>query len=137
MGVCVDPALHARVVVEGIAVKVTEFRGVPFQNRALKRCDNVGFNKSRFLEGYQSLETLDEEHYVLVINVFAHRHYLVFSMCFIEMRFELAEIRLILSFGGLYWQVHRRGEFARRVRIGRGSGGAGFPKEQGLFDHLA
>ena len=102
MGVCVDPALHARVIVEGIVVKFTEFRGVPFQDKASKRCDNDGFNKSRFLEGYQALETLDKEHYVPVINVFAHRHYLVFSMCFIEMRVELAEIRLILPFGGLY-----------------------------------
>lgn len=99
MGECVDQALYARVVVEGIAVKVAEFRGVPLQGGALKGCGNVGFDKGRFFEGYQALETLDKEHYVPVINVLAHKYYLAFSMCFIEMRVKIAEIRLIPPFG--------------------------------------
>ena len=36
MGESVDPALHSRVVVEGVAVKVAEFRGVPLQGGASK-----------------------------------------------------------------------------------------------------
>ena len=32
----IDPALHSRVVVEGVAVKVAELQGVPLQGGALK-----------------------------------------------------------------------------------------------------
>lgn len=98
---CVDPALHAQVVVEDIAVKVALFKGVPLQDGASKGCGNVSFDKSRFLEGYQTLQTLDKEHYVSVINVLAYRYYLAFSMRFIEMWVEVAEIRLIPLFGRL------------------------------------
>lgn len=85
MGEGIDPAFHARVVVEGIAVKVAELRCVPLQSRASKKCGNIGFDKSRSLEGYQALKTLDKKHYVPVINIFAHQYYLTLFVCFIEM----------------------------------------------------
>lgn len=44
---------------------------------------------------------LDKKHYVLIINVFAHRHYLALSMRPIKIRVKIAEIRLIPLFGSL------------------------------------
>ncbi len=95
MGEGVDPAFHAQVVIEGIAVKVAKFRGVPLQDRALKGCSNVGFDKSRSLEGYQALKMLDKEHYIPVINIFIHRHYLTFPVRSIEVGIEVAQVGLI------------------------------------------
>lgn len=98
---CVNLALHARVVDKDIAVKIVKLKGVLFQSGALKECGNISFDKDRFLEGYQSLETLDKKHYISIINVFAHKHYLAFFMRLIEIRIEVAKIRLIPPFGGL------------------------------------
>lgn len=96
----INLALYTQVVVEGIAVKVAKLRGVTFQSGASKRYGNVGFDKSRFFEGHQALETLDKKYYIFVINVFAHRHYLAFFMCLIKMQVKIAEICLIPHFGG-------------------------------------
>ena len=52
MGECIDPVFHSWVVVEGIAVKVAEFRGIPLKGGALKGCGNVGFDKGRSLKDY-------------------------------------------------------------------------------------
>lgn len=101
MGECIDPTLYARVVVEGIAVKVTEFRNILLQGGVSKGCNDIGFDKGHSLKGYQALEMLNKGHYVLIINFFAYRHYFVFSMLFIEMRVEVAKIRLLPAFGGL------------------------------------
>lgn len=60
MGEGVDLALYAWVVIEGIAVKVAELKGIPLQDGASKRYDNVGFHKNSSLEGDQALETLDK-----------------------------------------------------------------------------
>lgn len=92
----VDPAFHARVVVEGIAIEVAELRGLPLQGGASKGCGNVGLDKGRFLESYQALKTLDKEYYVSVINLFAHRHYLTFPMCPVKIRVKVAQVGLIL-----------------------------------------
>ncbi len=91
----VDLVFHARVVVEGIAVKVVELRGVPLYGRASKGCCNIGFDKGRFLEGYQALKTLDEEHYISVINVFAHKYYFTFFVRPIEVGVKVAQVGLI------------------------------------------
>lgn len=66
-------------------VKIAKFRGIPLQGGALKGYDNIGFHESSFLEGHKALEMLDKEHYVLIVNVFAYRHYLAFFMCPIKM----------------------------------------------------
>ncbi len=86
----IDLVFHARVVIKGIAVEVAELRGIPLQGGALKGCGNVGFDKGRFLEGYQALKTLDEKHYVPVINVFAHQYYLTLSVHSIEVGVKVA-----------------------------------------------
>lgn len=86
----INPAFHTRVVVEGIMVEIAKLRDVPLQGGALKRCGNISFDKSRSLEGYQALKTLDKEQYVLVINVFTHKYYLTFPMCLIEIRIKVA-----------------------------------------------
>ncbi len=98
MGEGVDPAFHAWVIIEGIAVEVAELRDVPLQGGASKGCGNVGFDKDRFLEDYSALKTLDKEHYVPVINAFAHRHYLTFSVRPIEVGVKVAQVDLILPF---------------------------------------
>lgn len=85
MGESVDLALYAQVVNEGITVKVAELRGIPLQNGALKRYDNVGFHKNSFLEGDQALETLDKQHHVSIVNVLANRHYFALAIHSIEM----------------------------------------------------
>lgn len=57
---CVDPAFYARVVIEGIAIKVAEFKSVLRQGGASKGCGNVSFDKSRSLKDYKALMTLDK-----------------------------------------------------------------------------
>lgn len=85
MGECINPAFHARVIVEGITVKFDQFRDIPLQDKASKGRSNVSFDKSSSLEGHKALEILDKEHYVSIINVFIHKHYLAFSIRLIEM----------------------------------------------------
>lgn len=51
----IDSALHSRVIVKGVAVKVTEFRGIPLQGGASKRCGDIGFYKGSSLEDDQAL----------------------------------------------------------------------------------
>lgn len=100
----VDPAFHARVVVESIAVKIAKLRGIPLQGGASKRYGNVGFNKDHSLESYQTLKMLDKEYYVLIINVLAHRYYLTFSVCPIEMGVKVAQVGLIPLLCRGFWQ---------------------------------
>lgn len=126
---CVNLAFHAWFVVEGIVIKVAKLKDILFQVRALKRCGNDGLDKSRFFEGHQALKTLDKEHYISLINIFAHSHYLTLFMRLIKMRVKVTKICLIPSFGALQWKVRRWEEFAGRVWIGGGNGGAGFLKE--------
>ena len=100
MGKGIDPAFHARVVVEGVAVEVAELRGVPLKSGASKGCGNVGFHKGNPFEGDQVLEALDKQYHVPVVNVLANLNYLAFTMRFIEMGVKIAEIRLIPFIGG-------------------------------------
>lgn len=72
IGEGVDPTLHSRIVVEGIAVEVAEFRGISFQDGVLEGRGDVGFYKGSILEGDQALEMLDKQHYILIINIFAN-----------------------------------------------------------------
>lgn len=97
---CINLALHARVVVESIAVKVSKLRGVLFQSGASKRYSNIEFDKGHSLESHQALKTLNKKYKVFIINVVAYKHYLAFFMRPIEMRVKVAEICLILSFSG-------------------------------------
>ncbi len=137
MGEGIDPAFHARVVVEGIAVEVAELRGVPLQGGASKRCGNVGFDKGRSLEGYQALKTLDEEHYVPVINVFAHQYYLTLSMRSIEVGVKVAQVGLVSSLRRGFWQgVSTRECFRGSVRVRRRGRRRGLFQEQGFLDHF-
>ena len=92
MGKGIDLAFHARVVVEDVAVKVAKLRGVPLKGGASKGRGNVGFHKGNPFEGDQVLEALDKQHHVHVVNVLANRNYLAFTMCFIKMGVEIAEI---------------------------------------------
>ena len=100
MGKGIDPAFHAQVVVEGVAVEVAKLRGVPLKGGASKGRGDVGFHKGNPFEGDQVLEALDKQYHVPVINVFANRNYLAFTMRFIEMGVKIAEIRLISSISG-------------------------------------
>lgn len=68
----IDPALHSRVIVKGVAVEIAEFRDVQLQGRALKGCGDVGFHKSSSFEGNQALKTLVEQHHIPMVNVFAN-----------------------------------------------------------------
>lgn len=56
----VDSVFYSRVVVEDIAVKITEFRGVLLQGGVSKRCGNIGFYKGSSFESDQALKTLDK-----------------------------------------------------------------------------
>lgn len=98
---CVNLTLYNQDIIESITVKVIKFRGISLQGRASKEYSNVSLDKGSFFEGHKALETLDKEHYVFVVNVFAYRYYLAFFMHFIKMRVEIAKIHLILPFGSL------------------------------------
>lgn len=54
----INLALHAWIVIERVAVKVTELRDVPLHGGALWGYGNVGLDKSSFLERYKALKTL-------------------------------------------------------------------------------
>ena len=97
--------LDAWVVDKGITVKVVKLRGIPLQGGVFARCGNVGFDKSYFFEGYLACETLNKKHDVLIINYFAPRHYLTFSIWLIKMRVKIAKIRLILPFNSFQWEI--------------------------------
>lgn len=86
---------------EGIAVKVTEFRDISLQDEVSKEYNNIGFDKGLSLKSHQALEILKKEHYVLVINFFTYRYYLIFSINFIKMWVEIVKICLLPAFGGL------------------------------------
>lgn len=108
MGKRVNLVFHAWVIVEGVAVKVAELRGVSLKNGASKGCGNVGFYKGNPFKGDQDLEMLDKQHYVPVVNVFANWHNLVLTMHSIEMEVEIAKIGLILSISS-FWLKNRWG----------------------------
>ena len=97
MGEGVDPALYSRVVVEGVAVEVAEFRGVPLQGGASEGRGNVGFYKGSPLEGDQALKTLDKQHHVPVVNILANQHYFALAIGSIKVGVEVAQVGLILS----------------------------------------
>ena len=97
MGEGIDPALHSRVVVEDVAIKVAEFKGIPLQSGASEGRGDVGFYKGSSLESDQALETLDKQHYVPVVNVLANGYYFAFAMSSIEVGVEVAQVGLILS----------------------------------------
>lgn len=101
MGKSVYLTLHTRVVVEGIAIIVTEFRDVSFQGRVSKRCGKFDLNKQSFFEVHKILEIPDKEHYDFIVNVFAYRYYPAFSMESIKMWVEITKICLIPPFDDL------------------------------------
>lgn len=92
IGKGVDPAFYTRVVVEGVAVEVAEFKSIPLKGRALKRRGNASFHKNSPLKDNQVLGTLDKQHHVLIVNVLTNQYYLAFTMHFIEMRVKIAKI---------------------------------------------
>lgn len=59
-------------MIERIAVKIVELRGVSLEYGALKRCGIVDFYKNSPFKLDQALEMLNEEHYVFIINVFVN-----------------------------------------------------------------
>lgn len=133
----IDPALHSRVIVEGVAVKVDEFRDIPLHDGALKERGDVGFYKGSRLEADQALETLDKQHHVFVVNILANRHYFAFAMGSIEVGVEVAQVGLILYLCCGFWQgVATRIRFRGSVRVRRWDRRKGLPQEQGLYDDL-
>lgn len=72
MGECVDLAFYARVIVEGIVVKVPELRGVPFKGGILEGCCNIGFHQSNVSESDEVLKTLHKEYNVFIIHILPH-----------------------------------------------------------------
>lgn len=52
----INPVLHACVIIERVAAKVAEFRGVLLENKASKRCGNVSFKKSSASKGHKALK---------------------------------------------------------------------------------
>lgn len=69
----INPALHARVVIEGIAVKVAELKDILLHGGVSKRCDDIDFDKDSSLESYKALKMLDKKHYISIVNVFTYR----------------------------------------------------------------
>lgn len=104
MGEGIDLTFHAQVIIEGIAIEVAELKGIPLQDGASKGCGNVDFDKDRSLEDYQALKALNEEHYVLVINIFVYQYYLTFSVHSIKIGVKVAQIGLVLSLRQDFWQ---------------------------------
>lgn len=97
----VNSPFYAWVVIEDIVVKIAQLWDEILWDRPLKERGNVGFDKGNSFEGNKTLETLDKEHYILMIDVFAHKHYLAFSIRPIKMQVKIAYIRLILPFDNL------------------------------------
>lgn len=86
----INLALHTWIVVEHIAVKVTEFKYVLFKGRTLEKCSNVGLNKGCGSEGHKVLKMMYKEHNVPIVHVFFYRYYLSLSICYIEVRVEVS-----------------------------------------------
>lgn len=59
------------------------------------RRSNISFDKSRPLESYKALKTLDKEHYVPIINIFAYRYYLSFLIYLVKVEIEVTQVDLI------------------------------------------
>lgn len=72
MGEGINQALHARVVIERITVKVAELKDIPLEGRASGRCDNVGLNEGSASEGHEALKTLHEENDIFLVHVFLY-----------------------------------------------------------------
>ena len=98
MGECINPALHARVVIERVAIEITELRGVPLHGGALEGYGNVGFDKGSVLDGDKALKTLHKEDNILIVNVLSYQDYLTFSMCPIKVGVNVSQVGLIPSF---------------------------------------
>lgn len=121
MGEGVNPTLHFRIIVEGIAVEVAEFKDISLQGGALNRCSNVDFYKNNFFEDDQALKTLDKQHHVSVVNDLAKWHYFVLIMRFIKMRVKIAKIWPITSIDGLQVKICKEQNIARGVWIAKES----------------
>lgn len=67
----INSVLYTWVVIERVAVEVTELRGVLLQGRALEGCSDVGFDEGSVLEGDEALKMLHKEHDVPIIYVFS------------------------------------------------------------------
>lgn len=72
MGESINPAFYTRVVIERVAVKVAELRGILFEGRVLKGCGNVGLDQDSASEGHEALKTLHKEDDVPVVHVFPY-----------------------------------------------------------------
>lgn len=94
----VDPALHAQVVVEGVAVEIAELRGVPFQGKATEWSGYVGFHQASPSEYDETLYLLDEQDHIPIVYFFSYRYNLPISVCSIKVWVKISKLGLILSF---------------------------------------
>lgn len=67
----INPALHARVIIERVAVEVAELRDVPLKGKASERCGHVSFDEGNVSESHKALKTLHKEDDVSVVHVLA------------------------------------------------------------------
>lgn len=68
----VVPVLTARVVVEGIAVEITEVRGIPFYGETLKWRCNVDFHEGGISKCDKTLKMVHKEYDVSIVNIFTY-----------------------------------------------------------------
>ena len=98
MGECINPAFHTRVVIERVAVEVTEFRGVPLWSGASKGCSDVGFDEGSATESDEALKTLHKQDDVPIVYVFSYQDYFTFSVCSVKVGVEVSQVGLIPPF---------------------------------------
>lgn len=70
MGEWIDLVFHIRVIVEGIAVEVTEFKSVSLQGRTKEWSGYVGFHQASSSEYDETLYLLDKQNHIPIIYFF-------------------------------------------------------------------
>ena len=133
----INPALHAWVVIECVAVKVTKLRGVLLKSGVLEWYGNIGFNKDSASESHKTLKMLHKIINIPIKYVFSYWYYLAFFICFIKVGVELAQVGLILSFYCDFWyEIAIKKYFWCSIIVGTGGCKRRLPQEEGFFNHL-
>ena len=96
MGENVNPALHARVVIERVVVKVAQFWRVPLQGGASQGRGDVGLDEGSSSESHQALKVLHKKHDIPVVYILPYWDYLTFSIRPIEVKVDVAQVGLVL-----------------------------------------
>ena len=90
MGKSINPVFHAWVVIEHVAVKIAELRGVPLEGEGSEGSDDVGLDEGSDSESDEVLKTLYEKHDVPIVYIFFYQYYLTLSMCAIKVGVEVS-----------------------------------------------